>query len=252
MEQGHGQVPHVVGPDVEDHGHAVAGGEQAALGAAHRLGRGRRPRGEQQHPQGVDVGLEARVPRPRRPRRQRLVERLAHGALPVVGVGEALGHEQAAREVERRRHRRQQLLVARLGDEQLHVGVGDVGQEVLVAAGVVEPHHHRPDEAGGGQGEDVVGGVVEEHGHVRRPGRVEALAEQGGQARHLGEHLTVRPRAVPEPHGRPPGVLGVGAVAAHQGGGVGGRERRRPRRRCQGHAPDHLRRGHDMGGGQGM
>ena len=250
MEQGHGEVPDVVGADVEHHRHPVPGGEQPPLGAAHRLGRGRGPRGEQQHPQRLHVGLEPGVAGPRRPTLEGGVERLAHGAGGVVAVGEALRHEQAAREGELAGHRGQQLLVAGLGDEQLDVGVADVGQQVLVASRVVEAHDGRTGQGGAAQAEHVLGGVVEQHGHVRRPGRVEPIEEQGRVAGHLAEDLGVGPDAIAEAQRRSGREGGVGAVAAQERGGVGRGQRCFTRGRCQRHALGHLGRGHDMSPGR--
>ena len=63
VEQRHADVADVVGAEVHDHAHPVAGDEQPPLRADHRLGRVRRPAREDQRPGRVDVGLEARVGR---------------------------------------------------------------------------------------------------------------------------------------------------------------------------------------------
>ena len=115
------------------------------------------------------------------------VERLAHGA--VAGRRRRRSARTRAAPPGRAEvadHRRQQVLVTGLGDEQLHVGVADVGEQVLVAPRVVEAHHHRPGQGRAGQAEHVLGGVVEQDRHVRRAGRVEALAEQRRVPARLG------------------------------------------------------------------
>ncbi len=141
--------------------------------------------------------------------------------------------------------------MARLGDEHLDVGVADVGEEVLVAPGVVEAHHRRPGQGRTGQAEHVVGGVVEQDANMGRARRVEPLAEQGGEAGGLGVHLGVAPDALAEVQRRPRREFGVGAVAAHQLGGIGGRQRCFARRRCQRHALDHVGWSDDMRPGRG-
>ncbi len=57
----------------------------------------------------------------------------------------------------------------RLGDEQLHVGVGDVAGQVLAPPRVVEPDDARSDETRPADRDHVVGRVVEEHADVRWP-----------------------------------------------------------------------------------
>ena len=47
--------------------------------------------------------------------------------------------------------RLEQRLVARLGDQELDVGVRDVASQVLVAPGVVQPNHGRSDQPGAAQ-----------------------------------------------------------------------------------------------------
>jgi hypothetical protein len=111
--------------------------------------------------------------------------------------------------------------VAGLGDEQLDVGVADVSKKVLVAPGVIEPHHRRAGQACAGQAEHVVGGVVKQHTHMGRACRVEPLAEKGCVAGGLGVHLGMGPGSLTEMQRRSGGELGVRAVPAEQLGGIG-------------------------------
>ena len=86
---------------------------------------------------------------------------------------------------------------ARLGDDELAVGVGDVAQQVLAAAGVVEADDGGAGEGGAAEGEEVLGHVVEQDGDMRRPVRVERGRGTGRAHRaRLGEELGVGPDAV--------------------------------------------------------
>ena len=91
----------------------------------------------------------------------------------IIGVGEPLRDEDAARQVQPVDSWFEQCLMARLGDQELDVGVRDVTSQVLVAPGVVQPDQHRPHEPGAAQREHIVRGVVEKHGDMGRPIAVE-------------------------------------------------------------------------------
>ena len=92
MEQRHADVAHVVGAEVHDHAHAVAGDEQPALRADDGLGRVRGPAGEDQRPDRVDRRLEAGIGRRRTPRaRPRGVEPTSStgGSRSAIGASSA-------------------------------------------------------------------------------------------------------------------------------------------------------------------
>ena len=129
---------------------------------------------------------------------------------------------------------------------QLHVGVGDVPGQVLVAPGVVETDQGGPDEPGPTEGEDVLGRVVEEDGHMGRTLGIEAGREEGGVAAGLFQELPMGEDQIAEAQRRPVGDGGVGPVVPQEGGGIGCRQGCLTRRRGQGHPLGHLRRGHDV------
>ena len=76
VEQRHAHVADVVGAEVHDHRHALAGHEQPALRADDRLRRVGRARREDQRPDRVDVGLDPGIGRVR-VRGERVGERRA-------------------------------------------------------------------------------------------------------------------------------------------------------------------------------
>ncbi len=144
----------------------------------------------------------------------------------VARLGEPVRHPQPSGQVELVPDTVDEAEVARFGQQQLDVGVGHVARQVLAAPRVVEADHHRAGERRAAQGEDVLGGVVEQHRHVRRAGRIESVPEEGGVAGRLGVELGVRPDLVPEAHRRPVPEVRVGGVAPQQGGRVRSRQRR--------------------------
>ena len=104
----------------------------------------------------------------------------------------------------------------------------DVAQEVLVAAGVVEPDHRRARERRTTEREEVVGRVVEQHPDVRasrRAGR-STLEEQVREPMALGDVLGVRPHPVPEAQRRTIATLRVVGVRREQRRRVGRGHRR--------------------------
>ena len=138
VEERHADVADVVGAEVHDDAHAIAGDEQTALRADHGLRRVRRPAREDQRPDRVDRRLEA-------------------------GVGGVVPRERGLEgrtDLEHRREvtgdRGQQLLVLRLGDDQPAVGVLDVAQQVLAPPGVVEADHRRARQRGAAEREEVL------------------------------------------------------------------------------------------------
>ena len=115
---------------------------------------------------------------------------------PSVGRG-IVGVREAGRREHRRQpvgDRREQRLVARLGDHQPAVRVQRVAQEVLVAAGVVQPDDRGTDQGGAAEREEVVGRVVEQHRDVPRPVGGKPLEEQRREPARLLEVLGVGPR----------------------------------------------------------
>jgi hypothetical protein len=149
MEQRHADVADVVGVEVHDHRHALAGHEQAPLRADHGLRRVGRPRGEDQGPDRVDIGLEPGVAGVG-VGRERVGERGAERRGRVAGIGEAARRQHGRQPA---RDRGEQVLVAGLGDHEPAVGVLDVAQQVLVAAGVVEAHDCPADQRGAAERE---------------------------------------------------------------------------------------------------
>ncbi len=97
--------------------------------------------------------------------------------------------------------------MARLGDQELHIGVGDVARQVLVAPGVVQPDHHCPDKPRAAQREDIVRSVVQEHGDMGRSIGVEPRAIQRGESFGLEEELCMGPDLVAKVKCRPGGVF---------------------------------------------
>ena len=128
-------------------------------------------------------------------RRERGGERRAERGRLVAGLREPVGRDDRRQPVG---DRRQQRLVARLGEHQAAVGVERVAQQVLVAARVVEADDRAADQRGAAEGEEVVGRVVEQHRDVaRRVGR-KLLEEQRREPARLLEVLGVRPLPVAE------------------------------------------------------
>ena len=194
MEQGHGRISDVVGRELEHHRHPVPRREEPVLRAADSLRSGRRPRGEQQRPQDVDIGF-GRCDLVRRSGTaggpgcfERSVERLPRDGR-IVAVGKAVGDEDANGQVHLLDGRTELGLVSRFGDHELHVGMVDVAGEVLPVSGVVQPHDGGPDQPRATQREDVVGRVVEEDTDMRGAVGTEAGAKQCGKALCFGEEL---------------------------------------------------------------
>jgi hypothetical protein len=188
--------------------------------------------------------------------RRRWVQHTALGAAEVpdvksriVAVGEATRHENATGEIEPVGHGSEKSLVPGLGDHQLHVGVGDVPGQMLVAPGVVESDQGRPYEAGTTQCEHVVRSVVEQDGDMGRTVGIEPGPEQRGEPLRPLEQLTVGPHLIAEAQGRPHRKLGIGSVSSEEDRRVGRRKRGLAGRGGQSHPLGHVRRGHHMRAG---
>ncbi len=229
VEQRHAHVADVVGAEIHEHRHALAGHQQPALRADDGLRRVGRARGEDERPDGVDVGLDPRVGRPG-VRREGEGERRAEGGRGIVGIGEP----------RRGQHRRQAVgdrleerCVPRLGDDQPAVRVLDVAQQVDVAPGVVQAHDRCADERGPAEREQVLGGVVEQDGDMARTVDREALGEERGEADRLRVVLAVGPLRITEPDRDPVAVLA--RVATQQGGSIRSDQRRLAGRRGGAH-----------------
>ena len=112
--------------------------------------------------------------------------------------------------------------MASLGDDQADVGVLDVAQQVLVAPGVIETDDDRAGQRRAPEGEEVLGGVVEQHTDVQHAvGRARSLCEKEvGPPDRLREVLGVRPRAIFEMDRGPRRRRAVRTVAAQQRGRV--------------------------------
>ncbi|MCZ7525425.1 MAG: hypothetical protein M5U14_02970 [Acidimicrobiia bacterium] len=229
VEQRHADVPDVARPEVHDDAHPVARDEQAPLGADHRLGGVGRTRGEDEGPGRVDVGLDARVGARHRP--EVVLEAAAERHRGVARLGRRGGHEQVAGgDREPVGDRGQQALVAGLGDHEPAVGVLHVAQQVLAPARVVEADDGRAGERGTAEGEQVLGDVVEEHGHVPGTSLGEEREEEVGPPARLGDVLAVGPDPLAEPDRRAVADPRVGGVAAQERRRVGRRERCLPGR----------------------
>ncbi len=147
---------------------------------------------------------------------ERVRERHADLGRGIVAVGEAGRGE----------HRRQAIGdrleeggVPGFGQHEPAMRVLDIAQQVGVAPGVVEPDHRCADEGGAAEREEVVGRVVEQHGHVARTGGRQALREQRREPARLREVLGVGPFPARELDRDPVAVL-LG-VAPEQGRGIG-------------------------------
>ena len=79
-----------------------------------------------------------------------------------------------------------------VGDQELAVGVADVGGQLLAAAGRVHAHDHRSGESGGGQEEEVLGRVLQQDTDVERSGPA-PLLEQCSPGAGFGDDLPPRP-----------------------------------------------------------
>ena len=157
-------------------------------------------------------------------RLQCLLERLARG-LRLVSVGEAVRDEDPSWERHSLGARSQLLLVTRLGDDHLDVGVRDVVAEMLAPTRVVQPRHGGTGQARTAERKDVVGRVVQQKTHVGGTARVEPGAVQRCKALRFGQKLAVCPLAVAEPQGRTVGMPGIRAVATQERRGVRSGER---------------------------
>ena len=131
------------------------------------------------HSRSTSPSPRSGAPASLRPRRASVlggVERSREGvAAPrrVVAVGEAVRDEHTSGQVDERESVGELGLMARFGDDELQVRVRHVAGEVLPEPRVVQAGHRHPREPGAAQGEDVVGGVVEQHADVRRTRRVQ-------------------------------------------------------------------------------
>ena len=203
VEQGHRRVADVLRSELEHHGHPVARGQQSTLRAAHRLGRGRRSGCEEQRPESVHVGVGRSSPA--LTSRfvigpgclQCLLERLTRGRR-LVPVGETVRDEDPSRECHSLGARSQLLLVTRLGDDELDVGVRDVLAEMLAPTRVVQPCHGDTGQARTAERKDVVGRVVQQKADVGGTTRVEPGAVQRGKALRFGQKFPMSPLEVPK------------------------------------------------------
>ena len=238
MKQRHRRVADVIRSELEHHGHPVARGQQSTLRTAHRLGRGRRSGSEEQRPESVHVGVgqsssaltSGVVFGPGG--LQCLLERLTRGRR-LVPVGEAVRDEDPTWECHPLGARSQLLLMTRLGDDELHVGVGDVVAEMLASTRGVQPCHGGTGEARTAERKDVVGGVVQQETDVRGAARVKPGAVQRCKALRFGQKLPVCPLAVAEAQGRTVGIPWIRAVATQERRCVRSRERHLGQRRSE-------------------
>ena len=81
-----------------------------------------------------------------------------------------------------------------IDDDQLAVGVADVGGQLGAPAGRVDADHHRSRQRRAGEQEQVLGGVLRQDAEVERAGRVTGGLEPRGSGRCLGQHLPPGPR----------------------------------------------------------
>ncbi len=117
----------------------------------------------------------------------------------------------------------------RLGDDQAAMGVLDVAEEVLTAAGVVQPDHRGARKRGAAEREEVLGHVVEEDRDVRRPAGRQPVEQEVRPAAGLRHVLAVGPDPVLEAQRGPRRNRRIGRVAAQECRRVRGRQRRLPR-----------------------
>ena len=93
--------------------------------------------------------------------------------------------------------------VVGVGDHELAVGVADVAGELVAATGVVDADDRGAGQRGAEQGEQVVGGVVEQHADVERARSASADASHRAMAVAAGDDLAPGPRVVARHRGRP-------------------------------------------------
>ena len=171
VEERHGQVADVVAGQLEHLGHDRADAGQSPLAAQAGLGGPRRPRGEEQQAQGV-LG----------DRRLRLVgERRAGDAGQEGPVGCRRSRPQVSRGFvddqdplwwQRRAQAvpLDQRCVARVGHQQLALGMGEVPGQFVTPVGRIAPDEGGTGQRGPAHPEHVLGDVVEEERDVERPG----------------------------------------------------------------------------------
>ncbi len=185
MEEGHGQVAHVLGHQRVHLGHDAADAGQATLAAQAGLRRARGAGREEEvaqavgrhgalhHVDGAGPGERGQgALRPLGVEHQHPLVLLAHGA-------ECRGEAGPLDEGE----------VGRLGHHELALGVRQVAGQFVAPMGRIGPDDHGAHQRGGLQPEDELGDVVEQHGHVERsvdPVRPEPGRPLGRPAHHVG------------------------------------------------------------------
>jgi len=222
VEQGHGDVPHVVGADAQERGHPTPGHHEAALAADHPLGRARRPRGEDQRPPGFAVDRHLGV----------IGAGPAEGRIEI-GVAPAIAASSEPTPAVRDQHRAgaqveagQVVEVGRLGDHKVDIGVDQIGKQVLAHPGGVQAHDGRAGQRRPTEGKEIIRCVVEEHPDVGRTvaGRLVTQQEVAPSLR-LGQVLGVAPHLVGEADRRAPADVGIAGVAPQQRRRAGRRQR---------------------------
>ena len=173
MEQRHGAVADVLGAVAVGRTRRLGDAGEPALGAAHRLGRPRRPRGEEQEQQVVLSDGSAVLDRPAEGDRVDEVDLLG-GRAEV----EALEH-------------RPTLVV---GEDELAVGGPDVGGQHLASPGGVDADDGPAGAGGAEEPEQVVDPVGQQDPDVGR-GLGASGVEPGGAAVGFVDHLVPRKRA---------------------------------------------------------
>ena len=86
---------------------------------------------------------------------------------------------------------------------------------------MVEPDERRPGQRRAGEGEEVLGHVVEQDAHVERTAVDPMSEEEVGPTAGLGHVLAVGPQAVLEPDCGPVPPVGVGRIRPQQRSRVG-------------------------------
>ena len=173
MEQRHGAVADVLGAIAVGRSCRLGDSGETALGATHRLGRPRRPRGEEQEQQIVLGHGSARL------------DQLAEG--DRVDEVDLLG---GRAEVEALEHR--PTLV--VGEDELAVGGPDVGGQHLASPGGVDTDDGPAGASGAEEPEQVVDPVGQQDPDVGR-GLGASGVEPGSAAVGLVDHLVPRQRA---------------------------------------------------------
>jgi hypothetical protein len=174
VEQRHRDVVDVVGRQAEPLGQVLARVGDLLVGDPHRLrpaaGAGREDQHEERRVGHVNRSLSLS---------KRPFDRLKVRGVDDIDAPQVESVEQVALGV--------------VGDEHLHVGAVQVGDQGVAAAGAVDADRDVAAQPGGREVEQHLGGVVHQEADVLRAIGVEAFGEGGGARRRVRNELAPRP-----------------------------------------------------------